>query len=102
MVLAHTLLARTQIVVHKEEPLTLMPRGKKVPQNAQQEQSYDEAENIRKAHHKPQGSASYNPDDSVANKLCISECSREICATKCEQHAYTAATAVTIIFRGRQ
>ena len=48
--------------------LTSMPRGKKVPQNAQQEQTYNEVENINKAHHKSQGSASYNPDGSVANK----------------------------------
>ena len=47
---------------------TSMPREKKVPQNTQQEQTYDEAENINEAHHKPQGSASYNPDESVANK----------------------------------
>ena len=45
-----------------------MPREKKVPWNAQQEQTYDEAENINEAHHKPQGGASYNPDESVANK----------------------------------
>ena len=50
---------------------TLMPRGKKVPWNAQQEQTYDEAENINEAHHKPQGSASYNPDESVANKYAF-------------------------------
>ena len=47
---------------------TSMPRKKKVPWNAQQEQTYDEVENISKAHHKPQGGASYNPDESVANK----------------------------------
>ena len=48
--------------------LTLMPREKKVPWNAQQEQTYDEAENINKAHHMPQDGASYNPDESVANE----------------------------------
>ena len=47
---------------------TLMPREKKVPWNTQQEQTYDEVENINKAHHKPQGGASYNPDESVANE----------------------------------
>ena len=48
--------------------LTLMPRDKKVPQNAQQGQTYDEVVNMNEAHHEPQGSALYNPDESVTNK----------------------------------
>ena len=47
---------------------TLMPRVKKVPQNTQQGQTYDEVENMNEAHHEPQGGASYNPDESVTNK----------------------------------
>ena len=47
---------------------TLMPREKRVPWNAQQGQTYDEAVNMNKAHHEPQGSALYNPDESVTNK----------------------------------
>ena len=47
---------------------TSTPREKKVPRNAQQEQTYDEVENISEAHHQPQGGASYNPDESVTNK----------------------------------
>ena len=52
----------------KGRALTLMPREKKVPQNAQQGQTYDEVENMNEAHHEPQGGASYNPDESVTNK----------------------------------
>ena len=48
--------------------LTLMPREKKVPWNAQQGQTYDEVVNMNEVHHKPQGGASYNPDESVTNK----------------------------------
>ena len=48
--------------------LTLMPRDKKVPQNAQEGQTYDEVVNMNEAHHEPQGGASYNPDKSVTNK----------------------------------
>ena len=44
---------------------TLMPREKRVPQNAQ---TYDEVMNMNKAHHEPQGGTSYNPDKSVTNK----------------------------------
>ena len=47
---------------------TSMPRDKKVPQNAQQVQTYDEAMIMNEAHHEPQGSTSYNPDESVTNK----------------------------------
>ena len=47
---------------------TLMPRDKKVPQNTQQRQTYDEVVNMNEAHHEPQGGASYNPDESVTNK----------------------------------
>ena len=47
---------------------TSMPREKKIPQNTQQGQTYDEVENMNEAHHKPQGSALYNPDESVTNK----------------------------------
>ena len=47
---------------------TSMPREKRVPQNAQQGQTYDEVVNMNEAHHEPQGSASYNPDESVTNK----------------------------------
>ena len=47
---------------------TLTPREKKVPQNAQQGQTYDEVENMNEAHHEPPGGASYNPDESVTNK----------------------------------
>ena len=50
---------------------TSMPRGKKVPQNAQQEQTYDEVKNISEAHHKSQGGALYSPDESVANKYAF-------------------------------
>ena len=42
-----------------------MPREKKFPQNTQ---TYDEAVNMNEAHHKPQGGALYNPDESVTNK----------------------------------
>ena len=52
----------------KGRALTSMPREKRVPQNAQQGQTYDEAVNMNEAHHEPQGSASYNPDESVTNK----------------------------------
>ena len=45
-----------------------MPREKRVPWNAQQGQTYDEVVNMNEAHHKPQGSALYNPDESVTNK----------------------------------
>ena len=48
--------------------LTSMPRDKKVPQNAQQGQTYDEMVNMNEAHHEPQGGGSYNPDESVTNK----------------------------------
>ena len=47
---------------------TSMPRDKKVPQNAQQGQTYDEVVNMNKAHHEPPGGALYNPDESVTNK----------------------------------
>ena len=47
---------------------TLTPREKRVPQNAQQGQTYNEVVNMNEAHHEPQGSASYNPDESVTNK----------------------------------
>ena len=50
---------------------TSMPREKKVPWKAQQEQTYNEVENINEVHHKPQGGASYNPDESVANKYAF-------------------------------
>ena len=43
-------------------------REKRVPQNAQQGQTHDKAVNMNEAHHKPPGSASYNPDESVTNK----------------------------------
>ena len=48
--------------------LTLTPRDKKVPQNAQQGQTYNEVVNMNEAHHEPQGGASYNPNKSVTNK----------------------------------
>ena len=44
---------------------TLTPREKRVPWNTQTD---DEVVNMNKAHHKPPGSASYNPDKSVTNK----------------------------------
>ena len=47
---------------------TLMPRDKGVPWNAHQGQTYDEVVDMNEAHHKPQGNASYNPDESVTNK----------------------------------
>ena len=49
----------------KGRALTLMPREKRVPQNAQ---TYDEAVSMNSAHHESQGGASYNPDKSVTNK----------------------------------
>ena len=49
----------------KGRALTLMPREKRVPQNAQ---TYDEEVNMNEAHHEPQGGALYNPDESVTNK----------------------------------
>ena len=49
----------------KGRALTLMPREKRVAQNAQ---TYDEVVNMNKAHHEPPGSASYNPDKLVTNK----------------------------------
>ena len=49
----------------KGRALTSMPREKRVPQNAQ---TYDEVVNMNEAHHKPQGGASYNPDELVTNK----------------------------------
>ena len=39
-----------------------------VPQITQQGQTHDEVANLNEAHHKPQGNASYNPDESVTNK----------------------------------
>ena len=47
---------------------TLTPREKRVPQNAQQGQTHDEAVNMNEAHHEPPGGALYNPDKSVTNK----------------------------------
>ena len=52
----------------KGRALTSMPREKRVPQNTQQGQTYDEVVNMNKAHHEPQGNASYNPDEYVTNK----------------------------------
>ena len=52
----------------KGRALTSMPREKRVPQNTQQGQTYDEVMNMNEAHHEPQGGASYNPDKSVTNK----------------------------------
>ena len=52
----------------KGRSLTLTPRERRVPQNAQQGQTHDEAANLNEAHHKPRGDASYNPDKSVTNK----------------------------------
>ena len=52
----------------KGRALTLMPREKRVPQNAQQGQTYDEVVNMNVSHHESQGGASYNPDESVTNK----------------------------------
>ena len=52
----------------KGRALTLTPREKRVPQNAQQGQTHDEAVNMNEAHHEPPGSALYNPDESVTNK----------------------------------
>ena len=43
-------------------------REKRVPRNAQQGWTHDEAVNMNEAHHRPTGSASYNPDESVTNK----------------------------------
>ena len=47
---------------------TLTPRERRVPWNAQQGQIHDEAANLNDAHQKPQGDASYNPDESITNK----------------------------------
>ena len=52
----------------KGRALTLTPRERRVPWNAQQGQTNDEATNLNEAHHEPQGDASYNPDKSVTNK----------------------------------
>ena len=52
----------------KGRALTLTPREKRVPQNAQQGQKHDEVVNMNEAHHEPPGSALYNPDESVTNK----------------------------------
>ena len=49
----------------KGRALTSTPREKRVPWNAQ---TYDEVVNMNEAHHEPQGSALYNPDESVTNK----------------------------------
>ena len=47
---------------------TSTPRERRVPQSAQQEQAHNEVADLNEAHHKPQGNASYNPDESVTNK----------------------------------
>ena len=52
----------------KGRALTSTTRERRVPWNAQQGQTDDEVTNLNKAHHKPQGDASYNPDKSVTNK----------------------------------
>ena len=77
--------------------LTSMPRGKKVPQNAQQEQTYDEVENISEAHHKSQSGALYNPDEYVANKYTFQNVQGRFMPPKCEQHACTTTTAVNYL-----
>ena len=47
---------------------TLTPRERRVPQSAQQEQAHNEVADLNGAHHKPQGNASYNPEESITNK----------------------------------
>ena len=47
---------------------TSTPREGRVPQSTQQEQAHNEAADLNEAHHKPQGNASYNPDESITNK----------------------------------
>ena len=49
----------------KGRALTSTPREKRVPKNAP---SYDKEVDMNEAHHKPQGDASYNPDESVTDK----------------------------------
>ena len=44
---------------------TSTPREKRVPWSAP---TYDKEVDMNEAHHKPQGDASYNPDESVTNK----------------------------------
>ena len=52
----------------KGRALTSTPRERRVPQSTQQEQAHNEAADLNEAHHKPQGNASYNPDESITNK----------------------------------
>ena len=52
----------------KERAPTSTPRERRVPWIAQQGQTHDGVANLNEAHHKPQGNASYNPDESITNK----------------------------------
>ena len=47
---------------------TSTPRERRAPQSTQQEQAHNEVADLNEAHHKPQGNASYNPDESITNK----------------------------------
>ena len=82
----------------KGRALTLTPRERRVPQNTQQEQAHKEVADLNEAHHKPQGNASYNPDESITKNACP----REICTTKSRQHVYSATTTTTVIVQRRQ
>ena len=51
-------------------------------------QTYDEVVNMNEAHHKPQGSASYNPDKFVTNKSTFQNVQGRFILPKVKQHAY--------------
>ena len=52
----------------KGRALTSTPRERRISRIAQQGQTHNGVANLNEAHHKPQGNASYNPDESINNK----------------------------------
>ena len=53
----------------KNRALTSTPGERRIPQNTQQKQAHNEAADLNEAHHKPQGNTSYNPDESITDKM---------------------------------